>query len=797
MTAGGAVHASVQVLGVLADAAWRAGILAGAAGVVLAVLPVRRAATRLAVWTMVLAAAWLIPAIGEVAPALRVPVPAAMASLPLAPARSIRPRPVPPPVVAPAPARATAAAAVPAGGPALPAASDPAPRPSPASRLLVATLLLYAAGLAVLLAGLIVGWATSARLARRATPIADESVLDRLRRAARTFGRTRTVGLVESPAVVVPIVTGVVHPRIVLPAGWRDWSTSTLDAVLAHELAHINRHDALVQRLALGYRAVFWLSPVGWWLHRHLVVLADQASDDAVLERGVDRAAYAEMLIDFLRAVGRRASRADWQVAMASRRAAERRIERILSWQGSLGASRGLVVGLLLTAVPAVLLAASVRPVWRDADRGSSPLVVAHPGPLSPPGAPAAVVEPTLAALSLATVAGPGQPVRLVPARSGADAASTTPAIQPQVRDRFSLIRDPIHGERLIALVFDVRRVPVGDLANMTATARAFLDGGLMASDLTAVSVFGSRLDVLQDFTADRARLRAAIDAVAGRPAGGADDQSRSAAVRQVCGGLERLQQDSFARFEVGLVGVPEVVEQTAVLYFDAGVRRGLEAPVEVRTLADACTRADVIFYLVDGGERVTPFAARNAGAARLAEELDAVRGIGVNPGGVTRPARVPSIVSQLDRSLVAATSRPQERTGPAAGVAVGVVAHQPGSPVTLSGTRSMLDNGFAWVRVRNDSNKPMRSITLGAVVWPNGSATRVVHVGQRGPATALAPGASLEIASEVMPGAAFLPLEAQGAVAKVGVVRVEFADGSVWTYDVVARGDFEAGGGQ
>ena len=45
--------------------------------------------------------------------------------------------------------------------------------------------------------------------------------------------------------------------------------------MLAHEVSHVERHDALTQRLALIHRAIFWFSPLAWWLERKLAAVAE------------------------------------------------------------------------------------------------------------------------------------------------------------------------------------------------------------------------------------------------------------------------------------------------------------------------------------------------------------------------------------------------------------------------------------------------------------------------------------------------------------------------------------------
>ena len=151
---------------------------------------------------------------------------------------------------------------------------------------------------------------------------------------------------------------------ILLPSGWRDWDDAKLDAVVAHEVSHVARRDALTQRLSLLHRAIFWFSPLSWWLDRHLADLAEQASDEAALSCGADSKAYARTLLEFFEALQAAPGRVRWQgVAMAKEGQAEKRLERILSWKGSVAMHLKKSVALVVVtlAIPAVYLAASVH----------------------------------------------------------------------------------------------------------------------------------------------------------------------------------------------------------------------------------------------------------------------------------------------------------------------------------------------------------------------------------------------------------------------------------------------------
>ena len=70
---------------------------------------------------------------------------------------------------------------------------------------------------------------------------------------------------------------------ILLPVDAHAWPADRLDAVLAHERAHVRSRDGYWSWLAQLHAAVFWFNPLGWWLQRRLEALAETTSDDAVV----------------------------------------------------------------------------------------------------------------------------------------------------------------------------------------------------------------------------------------------------------------------------------------------------------------------------------------------------------------------------------------------------------------------------------------------------------------------------------------------------------------------------------
>ena len=166
----------------------------------------------------------------------------------------------------------------------------------------------YLAVTILLLGRLLTGLLLTARIWRRARPVHE---------AWAAGSNIRETDELAAPAAI--------GGCILIPAGWREWEETKLRAVAAHERAHVTWADFYVQLASRIHSAIFWFSPLPWWLHKQLVSLAEAASDDAVLENA-DSSSYAEILLYF----GRRAQRITGAVAMARPATLSRRIERIL-----------------------------------------------------------------------------------------------------------------------------------------------------------------------------------------------------------------------------------------------------------------------------------------------------------------------------------------------------------------------------------------------------------------------------------------------------------------------------------
>jgi beta-lactamase regulating signal transducer with metallopeptidase domain len=252
----------------------------------------------------------------------------------------------------------------------------------------------YLAVTVLLLARILIGWLLGHRLLRISKEILDPRLALCLGRHAHSFGLTSIPNCAESEIVAAPVTMGALRPTILLPGSWREWDNAKLDTVVAHEMSHVARHDGFTQHLSLLHRAIFWFSPLAWWLDRHLTELAEQASDEAALSCGADRNDYAKTLLGFFEILHTAPGRIWWQgVAMAKPGQAERRLERILAWNKSKGAvtmglKKSAVMAIIAFAIPAVFLAASARPGNdKTAVQEAQPAQTPQPAPSAKPSA--------------------------------------------------------------------------------------------------------------------------------------------------------------------------------------------------------------------------------------------------------------------------------------------------------------------------------------------------------------------------------------------------------------------------
>jgi beta-lactamase regulating signal transducer with metallopeptidase domain len=164
---------------------------------------------------------------------------------------------------------------------------------------LLPLLLVWLAGVTFLTLRLLVGWMCVQGLKTRGTsPIAGEwqAMVSKL---SRQLHIARPIRLLQSTLVEVPTVIGWLRPVVLMPASTlAGMAPQQLEAILAHELAHIRRHDYLVNLLQTLVETLLFYHPAVWWLSRRIRIEREHCCDDLAVSLCGDPVAYARALTD-------------------------------------------------------------------------------------------------------------------------------------------------------------------------------------------------------------------------------------------------------------------------------------------------------------------------------------------------------------------------------------------------------------------------------------------------------------------------------------------------------------------
>jgi len=161
-------------------------------------------------------------------------------------------------------------------------------------------------------AGILIVWAVVAALAlarvllglwqlrqiRITSAVIDPATLDaKLQRTLQEF-RSRKVTLALSHRLPVPAAIGFFKPRIVFPTWALDeLSPEELNAILIHELAHLDRWDDWTNLAQKVVRALLFFHPAIWWVDSRLTLEREMACDDIVLSKTANPRGYVECLV--------------------------------------------------------------------------------------------------------------------------------------------------------------------------------------------------------------------------------------------------------------------------------------------------------------------------------------------------------------------------------------------------------------------------------------------------------------------------------------------------------------------
>lgn len=133
---------------------------------------------------------------------------------------------------------------------------------------------------------------------RRGALSSDEAWLnERFSILLKRFGMSDRVRLLVSKSISGPMALGWIRPAVLLPVGLlTGLPREHIEAILAHELAHVRRHDYLVNLIQSAIEVALFYHPAVWWVGREIRQIREECCDEEAAAIYGDRMVYARAL---------------------------------------------------------------------------------------------------------------------------------------------------------------------------------------------------------------------------------------------------------------------------------------------------------------------------------------------------------------------------------------------------------------------------------------------------------------------------------------------------------------------
>ncbi|MEI7582460.1 M56 family metallopeptidase [Runella sp.] len=160
-------------------------------------------------------------------------------------------------------------------------------------------VLFWVIGASVLLLRLVGSWIYVQQLKAEGIRLTESRIQEMFRRIAAKLNIRSTVHLFESVRVSTPVVIGFIKPVVLLPVGLATGlTTKQIEAILAHELAHVKRFDYLVNLIQSLVEVVYFFHPALWWLSSRVRAEREHCCDDVAVQVCGDKLAFARALAE-------------------------------------------------------------------------------------------------------------------------------------------------------------------------------------------------------------------------------------------------------------------------------------------------------------------------------------------------------------------------------------------------------------------------------------------------------------------------------------------------------------------
>lgn len=303
----------------------------------------------------------------------------------------------------------------------------------------------WSLGVLAMSARLLAGWFGLRRLFLGQSEPLSGVAEDLVRQMRRRLGLGDRTKVLATRAWREPVAFGLLKPVVLLPLSMlTQHPTEVLEAMIAHELAHVRRYDLWVNVLQRVVEAVLFYHPAVWWASGRMRLERELCCDDLAIRVTGRRAEYASALVELCRA---------WQGSMTPVLAAGMfgprltmmtRVRRVLRMPATRDESSRS--GFLLAGPLSVVLAGTF-------------ILAASLKATGPGGAPAASSNTTAKPVAVSVVP-PTTSAPTVPMRPGATNRTLPLAMTPAAR---SVATRPAHPSDSRSYDFAWEQIPISD----------------------------------------------------------------------------------------------------------------------------------------------------------------------------------------------------------------------------------------------------------------------------------------------------------------------------------------------
>ena len=132
-------------------------------------------------------------------------------------------------------------------------------------------------------------------------PVQNASLQEEIDKLQNKYLGKKKLTVYESKQVQSPLITGILHPKLIIPSYEGDWNADELELITAHELCHYRKKDLWLKMLMLAVTCFNWFNPAVYMMKKQFYYDMELVCDESVM-RGrskEEKETYAKILMSY------------------------------------------------------------------------------------------------------------------------------------------------------------------------------------------------------------------------------------------------------------------------------------------------------------------------------------------------------------------------------------------------------------------------------------------------------------------------------------------------------------------